>query len=737
MGRDYLVVRRRHAASDSASHAVTFSPRDTSLTPILAAIAKTHGYLFEVCSQQPRQAPGEPNSAAASDYDCDTGLAIIAIGNLARDLALEIGCFGVRLFDSASQMEGVSDFPFRRALVLYDGTSPDELCSIMADLSRRGVSFGLLPVDATPNSHLALLKALLFPVVEVEDVDWPETISTGPDDRAYAPQSAIHPTDQQLGHRLLVFNGHGNAIDIGKEGVIVCARGMSLDSQQRSLYPCFRDGLCFRQPLFERSPTSIDGLLDPIRFRHPLVLLLGCGTMPLGNIPFELGGTIVGRIRGSHSLAGIATLGILYHDFRMEMFLLALLLDGHALGDAVHLFNTWHRDFYGHTTPGNGGYGPLVAFGNPGFRVRSSLLQRPAFLKRNNGDATISASMIRFSGNGLAFLKFTGADSTSLKDKALNTCLTLRGTTIPLGSGKGGQVANTYVCLKSKAPSIARAPIAFSRMDYERRFKESAALRDSAVFLSFWRFFLSKISGLSARKDNEGTAKLHEAHEARNRVETLLLKYLSTNSFESQAGSPTSDGVAAHDAVFSYWCGWQKAMLEAAYLYVCESGGFTFHLWQDLYRRKRSGENVRPCPSCGRQGFTLSYQSHIDRSDAHELIHCSVCGVMGEAAAEIGISVRGLEQPATPGAEFTVLVDVENLKATTLIGYLTLIRECWFHQTPDKAATLGATFEPRSRGTLSLSLKISDRLSVGLYPLTVIGVLNGGLVHVRCHISVF
>jgi hypothetical protein len=152
-------------------------------------------------------------------------------------------------------------------------------------------------VDGTQAGRLALFKALLFDAVEVDDVDTLETLSSTPADA----------------QRLLVVSGHGNAVDVGSVTAgVLCSRTTHSDADPAA-YPCFHDGQCFRQPLFGRAPASTQGLFDATSITHPIVLLLGCGTMPLGGAP-AYASTIVGGLRGSAALGGVAANGILYHD---------------------------------------------------------------------------------------------------------------------------------------------------------------------------------------------------------------------------------------------------------------------------------------------------------------------------------------------------------------------------------------------------------------------------------------
>ena len=82
--------------------------------------------------------------------------------------------------------------------------------------------------------------------------------------------------------------------------------------------------------------------------------------------------------------------------------------------------------------------------------------------------------------------------------------------------------------------------------------------------------------------------------------------------------------------------------------------------------------------------------------------------------------------------DFEVVAD----RSAALRGELMLVRESWFRAAGDIAGASPIAIHPGAGQTISFALPVSPRLAPGLYPLTLLGVVNGGLVQIRRHISV-
>lgn len=624
---------------------------------------------------------------------------------------------------------------FQSALVLFSPLTPAHVLSrALASLSRRGLPFSVLPVASGGAGRLVLLKSFLFPAADIVDVDQIGDLSN-----AHATMedmsSRSAPADEH--RRILLLSGHGNSVDLGGRGIVVCPRHQPEAGEDAALfYPCFADGLCFRQPLFGRAPQSRQGLLDPSRFRHAMVLLVGCGTFPLGDVPFDHRGTILWRMAAGDSLAAVAILGVFYHDLNVETALMALLLDGHELAQAVHLFNRWYRRAHGRTSPAAEGSGPVVAIGHPGFRLESRLVQAFAPAPHGAGSSLeIPAQAVRFSQNGLAIVKVQGAPPQDHVPRAICPPPLLRSAGVSIELSGRDEEAATYISLQPGGCGETPGTVALLPYDLESIACDIATVRDSVAHLNFWRLLLTDAASPMASALGSEGARLSAAFRALE-WERIAFEYLSTHSFGLDGVFPTHSEMAVHELVMDRRRAWQALTLEASCLYVTKTGGFLFHLWQQFYDRERGETPLERCPNCLGDTFWLLHRSHTDPSDQHRIVHCPACGVIGELPGGIMVHAHRATTACQAAGTLTLDFEVRNERAAPLSGFVTVIREDWFHDLHDAAAPVELIVLPGCGSELSIPLSISPGLAPGLYPLTLLGVLNGGLVQVRRHVSI-
>lgn len=596
------------------------------------------------------------------------------------------------------------------ALVLLGRDSPvDTVRHALASLGERRIPFGVVPADEGPAGRLPLLKALLFPYLEIVHIDRSDALLA-----ETAGMAGAKPG-------ILTVSGHGNSIDLGGGGIVICPRSDGSRRDLAGFYPCFGDRRCFRQPLFGRPPESTEGLIDPARFRHALVLLLGCATFGFGETPFARRGTILWRMAESDALAAVATVGAFYHDANVETALLALLLEGHPLGEAVRLFNMWHREAYGRTSPAGEGFGPLVAVGNPAFRLRCGLV-RPV--------REAPAGAIGFAQDGLAIVKLEGRSTEGL---LLSVPPRSAGAGVRITHARGAGGVSTYVSVRPSAGESATPCFDLRPFDRQTCVEDREVLRDSLPHLAMWRLLLGDPGcPMASALGKEGAQIVSDVDVCG--IERLLCEYLATNAFASDALVPTLSTLTAHRHVMARWARCQSSMLEAASLCVRRTGGFLFHLWQQFYERDRGTAPTRLCPSCGHETEYLSYHGPADPADLHHVVHCTACGVLGQLPGGVAVRVDG---PLEACREETLTLDFEVAadRSAILRGEFMLVRESWFHTAEDVATSDPVAIDPGARQKFSLALPVAQGLAPGLYPLTLLGVVNGGLVQIRRHVS--
>jgi hypothetical protein len=712
--------------------------REFSLALIIAEIAREQGNPLQIWTFREFNESSLIGLSQKQKSPSPVGQsAIISIGDIDEEMVFLAHYLSGGSALQANDIETVSRDGIQRVLVIYTGTSPqNKLTKTLSRLSQQKVPFSLLLVDKPFSGRLAILKAFLFPSVEIDGADWLSELSSLNNTSSGTPKEVkTSPSLSRNNSSILVLSGHGNAVDVGKGGSIICARSTSVVNPSYGLYPCFFDGLCFRQPIFSRSPESNEGLISPESFNYPVVLLLGCGTMPLSNNPFEASNTILGCLNESHSIAGVATIGVFYSDPYVESLLAALLLDGYCLGDVVQLFNNWYREIYGdYSSPADGGLGPLVAFGNPDFRIRSSLVKKLKYKKSEKQEISISLKSDDLSENNLAVLKVENIDDSYMW--GLYTPTGVEGAAVQILNPDEHSAPYVYLLIKCKEKSKMEQPAKLLALDVKNRHQEAAALRESIGLFPFWRIFLTQISESLGQKESNSTSRSRDPIYKCDQIEPLLLRHLSMNPFGTGNILPSSELIAIHDYLISLWSEWQKLMLETTSLYIKLNGGFTFQLWHNIYRHLRNVRRLRKCPNCGEDILSLCYSSHLNPSDERDVIHCSTCGVLGELPSSVGVIALGLKKSYPCGKTMSVHFEVEAIRDIALIGYFTVIRECWFHKKADIAKTFECRISPGNKQGVIFDLSISGGLTEGLYPLTLVGILNGGLVHLRFHMHI-
>jgi hypothetical protein len=668
------------------------APVPAALVDRLRRLAGDFGYAAGIVEARDflvRDCPSGPRPSAA------TGLVVVALPLVDEDLIALAEHFSRRPAIRDVERDPPVPAAGEAVLVLLDRDSPaDATWRAFASLEARGIPFAVVPADKGPGGRLSLLKAQLFPAVEAAHVDRSDALLA-------EPWAAGMPG-------ILTVSGHGNAIDLGGGDLVICPRGGDASADVAGLYPCFGDGRCFRQPLFGRTPESVERLIDPARFRHAVVLLLGCATFAFGDAPFARRGTILWRMAESDALAAVATIGVFYHDPNVETALLALLLEGHALGEAVRRFNAWHREAYGRTSPAPEGFGPLVAVGNPAFR-----------LDRAGTFPGARAGIVKVEGGTEGLLLSTAPSGTAAGVRIAGT--------------RGSEIA-TYISVRSP-PGVAAAP-SFELQPFDRQacIADREILRDSLPNLALWRLLLGDAGAPLAGALGEEGARIVADVDVLG-TERLLREYLGTNAFVSDALVPTLSTLAVHRRVLEQWRLCQAAMLDAAGLWVRGTGGFLFHLWQQYYARD-TGAAAQPCPACGRATEWLLHRGPADPADRHHLVHCPACGVLGQLPGGVTVSSDRSLGPCRGGDTLLLDFEVATDRSATLQGEFLLVRESWFRTTDDVARSGAVAIAPGARRTLSFALPVARGLAPGLYPLTLLGVVNGGLVQIRRHVSI-
>ena len=260
-----------------------------------------------------------------------------------------------------------------RALVLVDPatTPPSDLLELVSALDAAAAGWGMVLTTDPVLARFALLKVLLVPAAQatgrfavVSGAYAEHDLGTGPSTLASAGGPGH---DVLIGSRrdVLVLNGHANAFDASLgEHAVLCARAGRPDDRGPALLPCFNDGQCFRRS------TSGDRRLVAVGDTDATVLVLsGCDLLPWGRTWFRVEAGLAHQVAATTSLAAIASSDVSLGVLELDLLTIALIGDGHALGDVVRAVNLRRRE-YVNGVPATTGPGPFVLLGNPGLTLQ-------------------------------------------------------------------------------------------------------------------------------------------------------------------------------------------------------------------------------------------------------------------------------------------------------------------------------------------------------------------------------
>jgi hypothetical protein len=164
---------------------------------------------------------------------------------------------------------------------------------------------------------------------------------------------------------LLVMSGHANPMDAGiGPNAILCGR-ISSSVRWPNAFPCFTDGQCFRQHNYGRKAADSAGLVSPGSLNAALLVIGGCNVIGLGDSWYDLGASIaVQAFEGQHVGAVLAPASAVQCRFEFYVLLMAMLMQGKSLGDAVVALNRCSLQF-GEAADFGGGGGPWILAGHP------------------------------------------------------------------------------------------------------------------------------------------------------------------------------------------------------------------------------------------------------------------------------------------------------------------------------------------------------------------------------------
>lgn len=262
-------------------------------------------------------------------------------------------------------------------LVAQESTGPAQYVRTLQEVDAERCSVGVIPISG--DSSGAYLKRLLgrdeiridFAKSRFRLTDCPEAnLPCAPPVLRRAHQDDRSSVSRDLDVAdLLVLQGHAGPVDGGfGRWLTFCSRHLYQPGKP-PLFPCFGTDQCFRQALHGRAVASMDGLVDPAALRSPLVVLDGCGTLPVPGSLFRYETSIARSVMASQVRAAVMTHGVSATPLSVFVVFLAMLASGRTLGEAVREANQHGRDLMSPTSIEGAATAPWILVGNPEVKV--------------------------------------------------------------------------------------------------------------------------------------------------------------------------------------------------------------------------------------------------------------------------------------------------------------------------------------------------------------------------------
>ncbi|GGS10269.1 hypothetical protein Snoj_15440 [Streptomyces nojiriensis] len=262
-------------------------------------------------------------------------------------------------------------------LVDQETTPPREYIQTLLAVDHHSSPVGIVPISkrSTRLDHLVRLlgdetihidiSRSRFRLTETAEANLPSAPPALNRARRNDPASVA----EDLQADLLVLQGHAGPVDAGfGRSLTLCSRHLHRPGES-PVFPCFDTDQCFRQKLHGRSPSSVEGLFNPMHLTASLAVIDGCGTIPVPGSIFNYETSIARCVMESQVRAAVMTHGVSASPLSALIVFLGTLADGCSLGEAVREANHHVRQVGSSTSINAEAAAPWAVLGNPDIKV--------------------------------------------------------------------------------------------------------------------------------------------------------------------------------------------------------------------------------------------------------------------------------------------------------------------------------------------------------------------------------
>jgi hypothetical protein len=612
-------------------------------------------------------------------------------------------------------------------VILTNSLRPSgELLELLELSAQRACNVGIIDCSDPVSGRLSILKTLLISEIDYEGRMAVLSGTYEPRAGERAPNwlraTRVAPADPRSPLDLLIASGHSNALDasVGSE-IALCSR--TTVSELRSdagVFPCFRDGICFRQP-----DPRIGGplrLLRPLDILSKIAVLSGCNYLPLdrswSNPAYGMAWQLS---RAAAPLAIVASAAVMPNVFEIELLMAGLLFDGMPIAAAMDRVNDVGRQVHRHASGLPSEVGPYVLLGNPCLSFRSSKTPIKSRLDSDTHGVMWHMPWSRANTTEGTLVKVSGfppqTTGAPLAITSSDSAAWVRGS---IAGRSDPATLYAFVIGGARhraAVDVAVVPFGANIQSLRRQLGHAAK---QAVF---WTLFLDYYlaSPPFARDDTAvrvAAAALPQQLRSITRCMTALPDTDLILRWSRRSLGACVD-LAKH-VLDSY-----SAMLLEACVEIASRGNIrAFSLAGMLWKRKdvRHGQCL-----CG-AADVLGRRYRIGATNAVRTIyHCPLCGPVGEDDGRRTVVMQRCERGRGAYRRIHVEYQCAAPEQEDLLVFSVALVEDWLKKQR-LASCLQRTRVAAGRATgLALRIDVPASLTRGVYPVSLLSISNGGL----------
>lgn len=629
------------------------------------------------------------------------------------------------------------------ALVLLDPRSVNTaevllaLSALADSIKQIGIIYSLDPLE----TRFALLKALAIDSLPGPDEMILFTMQYPPDRAVGAPDCFSDPSDPEAAARLyqpwdlLLLSGHTNPFDaaFGIDKALCARAGTLHELADNQAFPCFASGACFRQPRMHREIEDTRGLMSLRDVKATVVALVGCHTVALGDSWFDPSVTLAYQCQQSDALAAFVTSGISLERLELNFLMMALLSEGKSFGEVAREVNRVRLELHGHATSLPKYLGPLLLLGNPSIRFAGigPIKREARWTSESAFEIELDGIEIRPDRGAFVRVEMPANASAFFQLQTAPEALWCRGVLYPRG-----EIDTLYLWLGLPAGLNPRLEgILHIQIGVDQSTHIWGALLSYVRQLSYWMvtldYFHSNGSiGSSCAEKLAATLQILPA-AARSLSETANLIRSRPGILVDRRQMPLLE-----EAVLAQAGSIAQTMHECLVEICCTFGTMHSGGWENSFERIGESGPLESC-ACGTGPLSGQRSRFVGMASPERVEYqCARCGPVGEddgrrlltvtrapANVERGGQLRCkciCQAPVDEKVQFLVSLMLEGLyEGVRVVGeaeYLTV--------------DAGGCVE------IEVKVEIPNFVRPGVYPVAVVGVVNGASCIVRWMIHV-